>query len=272
MNIGIVGYGFVGKALDFGFNSSHSVLVHDKYQEGTLPLKEVLESSEVIFFCLPTPFHEDTLHIDLSIYDEVIKEASQLVSGKIFVIKSTVVPGTTQKYSELYPNNEYVFNPEFLTEVNANEDFVNASRIVVGGSGQALMNVVYLYRECSHFKYTRVLTMTPTEAEIVKYQANVTLATRVAISNYFYDICEELGADYSRVREGVILDDRIGPSHNTVTEERGFGGKCFIKDLAAIIGKGDDLGIDTSLPKEIFNYNLRIRKVEDWKDIPFVAS
>ena len=97
MNIGIVGRGFVGKALEFGFKDTHNLFIHDKFQKETLPLKEVLEGADVIFFCLPTPFDEETMHIDLEIYDEVIKEASSLVSNKLFVIKSTVIPETTRE-------------------------------------------------------------------------------------------------------------------------------------------------------------------------------
>jgi UDPglucose 6-dehydrogenase len=272
MNVGIVGRGFVGKALEFGFKDTHNLFIHDKFQKETLPLKEVLDKADTIFFCLPTPFDEKTMHIDLDIYDEVIKEASSIVSGKLFVIKSTVIPETTKNYHKLYPNNNYAFNPEFLTEKNANYDFINSNRIVLGGDHDALKTLEKLYRDCPFFEKTKIITMTATEAEIVKYQANVTLATRVAISNYFYDICQQTGCDYTAVREGVITDPRIGESHSTVTLERGFGGKCFVKDLAAIIGKGNDLGIDTRLVQEVFDYNGRIREDEDWKNIPGALS
>jgi len=272
MNVGIIGYGFVGKALDFGFKYTHKILIHDKYKKDTSSLEDVLKKSDIIFFCLPTPFNEETMHIDLNIYDEVIKEASELVNDKLFVIKSTVVPETTKRYQERYPNNNFAFNPEFLTEKNANFDFIHANRIVLGGSDGSVNILEKLYRECDFFKETKIIKMNTTEAEIVKYQANVILATRVAISNYFYDICKNTDSNYKNVREGVITDPRIGESHSTVTEERGFGGKCFTKDLAAIIGKGNDLNIDTKLVQEVFDYNKRIRKVEDWKDIPGATS
>jgi len=268
MNVGIIGHGFVGKALEYGFKNTHNIFIYDKFETDTLSLKEVLEKSSVIFFCLPTPFNEDTMHIDLSIYDETIEEASKLVSDKLFVIKSTVVPETTKNYQKKYPNNTYAFNPEFLTEQNSNVDFINSDRIVLGGNKESLKQLTKLYRACPHFKDTPIIEMTATEAEVVKYQANITLATRVVISNYFYDICQETGCDYSKVRKGVITDPRIGESHSTVTEARGFGGKCFTKDLAAIIGKGNDLNIDTGLVQEVFDYNNRIRTTEDWKDIP----
>ena len=137
MNVGIIGHEFVGKALEYGFQSSNEILIYDKFKKDSLPLEKVLNDADIIFFCLPTPFNEETMHIDLSIYDEVIKDASELVSNKLFVIKSTVVPETTRNYQEKYPNNNFAFNPEFLTEKNANEDFVNANRIVLGGDTKA---------------------------------------------------------------------------------------------------------------------------------------
>jgi UDPglucose 6-dehydrogenase len=272
MSIGIVGHGFVGKAVEFGFGNTYDILINDKFKPELSSLKEVLENCKVTYFCLPTPFDDESMHIDLAIYDEVIKEASELVSGKIFVIKSTVVPGTTQDYQERYPNNHFVFNPEFLTEKNFKQDFINTKRIVLGGEQKYVDVVKDVYRKNPHFKKTPIITMNATEAEIVKYQANVILATRVAISNYFYDICQATGSNYEAVREGVITDVRIGSSHSSVTEDRGFGGKCFVKDLAAIIGKGNDLGVDTKLPQEVFDYNNRIRKNKDWEEIPGATS
>jgi UDPglucose 6-dehydrogenase len=268
MNIGIVGHGFVGKALDYGFKDTHNILVNDKFHKESTDLKVVLEESDVIFFCLPTPFDEETMHIDLDIYDRVIKEASELISGKLFCIKSTVVPETTKHYQELYPNNNFSFNPEFLTEANSNEDFVNSERIVLGGDEDALKTLTEVYRACPAFTNTPIVTMSATEAEMVKYMANITLATRVAVANTFYDLCQDTNCDYENVRAGIITDSRIGPSHNTVTEDRGFGGKCFPKDLAAIIGKGNDLGTDVTILQEIFDYNNRIRENQDWREIP----
>ena len=267
MKIGIIGYGFVGKALEYGFKDTHRILINDKYQENTIPLDVVLKESDVIFFCLPTPFDEETMHIDLEIYDRVIKEASELISNKLFCIKSTVVPETTKKYQELYPNNNFSFNPEFLTEANSNEDFVNSERIVLGGNEDALKTLTEVYRACPAFTNTPIITMNTTEAEMVKYMANITLATRVAVANTFYDLCQDTDSDYEKVRAGIITDSRIGPSHNTVTKDRGFGGKCFPKDLAAIIGKGNDLGTDVTILQEIFDYNNRIRENQDWKNI-----
>jgi UDPglucose 6-dehydrogenase len=219
---------------------------------------------------LPTPFFEDILKIDLSIYNEALAEICPKVAGtgKILVIKSTVAPGTTRDYAELYPDVHFCFNPEFLTEANYLFDFVNTERIIVGAENDWVsQSVIMLYRSMPHFRETTILQMSTTAAEIVKYQCNAILATRVAVSNVFYDICQEEGVSYEDVKKGVELDERIGSSHISVTSERGFGGKCFPKDLGAVIGKSKEIGVDCKLLEEVYEYNNRIRKVKDWHEI-----
>jgi len=273
-NIGIVGHGFVGKAVEYGFKGCHDVghnlYIYDKYKTPNKPLQPLLDNCNVIFMCLPTPFNEDKLEIDLTIYDDMIDSVCSEISGegKIVVIKSTVVPGTTEDYSRRYPDVPFVFNPEFLTEANYLQDFVNTERIVIGGDNDwAVQTIIMLYRSMPYFVDTPILKMSLTAAEVVKYQCNVLLATRVAVSNVFYDICEDLGVQYDDVKKGVELDKRIGSSHISVSSERGFGGKCFPKDLGAIIGRCRDLGVDGKLLEEVFVYNERIRKIKDWKEI-----
>ena len=109
--------------------------------------------------------------------------------------------------------------------------------------------------------------MSTVAAEIVKYQSNVMLASKVALANVFYDLCKAENVNYDDVKKAVALDKRIGSSHLDVTTERGFGGKCFPKDLGAIIGCCKELGVDCKLLEEIHAYNLRIRKVRDWHEI-----
>ncbi len=274
--IGIIGYGFVGKAVEYGFNGydkekghqpKHKVMVYDKYKNLD-KLEDVLEQSEIIFMALPTPYNEDTLEMDLSIFDNMMEEICPKIAnkGKIIVIKSTVVPGTTKNYSKKYPDVPFAFNPEFLTEENYLQDFVNTDRIVIGAENDWIsQKVIDLYRTC--FPSTKILKMSTTAAEIVKYQCNVLLATRVAVSNIFYDICAAEQVNYEDVKKAVSMDKRIGNSHIGVTTERGFGGKCFPKDLGAIIGRSRALDVDCKLLEEVNDYNLRIRKVLDWHEI-----
>ena len=274
--IGIIGYGFVGKAVAYGFlghdqergfEPKHTLAVYDKYKDSD-PLEAVIDKSEFLFLCLPTPYDESTLKIDLSIYDEFMKEAAPRLSGtgKIVIIKSTVVPGTTQRYSDQYPEIHFCFNPEFLTEVNYLQDFVNTERIIVGANIDWIgQRVIDLYRTC--FPSTPILRLASTAAEIVKYQCNITLATRVALANVFYDVCRAEGVNYNDVKRAVAMDSRIGESHLNVSSERGFGGKCFPKDLGAAIGRCRELGVDAELLQAVNDYNLRVRSVRDWQEI-----
>jgi UDPglucose 6-dehydrogenase len=274
--IGIIGYGYVGTAVGYGFRGwdeergrrpKHELRVFDKFKKSD-PLERVLEESDHIFVCLPTPFDERALRIDLTILDRAMEQICPRVAnqGKIVVLKSTVVPGTTRRYNEMYPGVPFAFNPEFLTEANYLRDFVNAERIVIGADNDwTAQSLIDLYRSC--FSSTPILKLSATAAEIVKYQCNITLATRVAVANVFYDLCQAQGVNYEDVRKAVSMDSRIGESHLSVTSERGFGGKCFPKDLGAIIGRCRELGVDARPLEEVFHYNLRIRRVRDWEEI-----
>ena len=173
---------------------------------------------------MPTPYKND--RIDLSIMDDCMEEIASLASGtdKIIVIKSSVVPGTTRNYSKQYGDCNFCFNPEFLTEANYLQDFVNADRIVVGADGDhTSLRVTALYRE--RFPTTPLYQTDLTTAEMVKYMANCFLATKVLFANEMFDLCRSLGIQYDEVKKLVVADPRIGPTHLDVTSVRGFGGK-----------------------------------------------
>ena len=276
--IGIIGYGYVGRSIEYGFvdydrqrgfEPKHKVLIYDKYKKSTaLSLSEVLKQSEFIFVCLPTPYDEENMRTDLSICNEVIKQICPQIAGlgKVVVIKSTVIPGTTRSYAKMYPEVSFAMNPEFLTEATYLQDFISPDRIIIGADNDWIaQKVTDLYRTC--FPATTIVRLSTVAAEIVKYQSNVFLATKVALSNIFFDICKALNVNYDDVKKAVALDKRIGPSHLEVTSERGFGGKCLPKDLGAIIGSCREMGVDARVLEEVHAYNLRIRKIRDWHEI-----
>jgi len=282
MNLGIIGHGFVGKAVEYGFQGHykksamrcpHKILVYDKYEksENSTSLLGTVNCSDILFICLPTPFDDMAMTMDLSVCENVLAEMAPMIArkDKIVVIKSTVTPGTTVKWAAQYPDIIFVFNPEFLTEANANLDFVNTDRIVLGVRGtKPAGRMTALYRSCPWFEHTPICMTTLTGAEIVKYHSNITLAIKVSVANVIYDMCVAQGVEYESVQTIVGLDKRIGPSHLGVTEERGWGGKCFPKDLGAFIGHCRSVGVDAKLLEELFAYNLRIRKTHDWFEIP----
>lgn len=268
--VGVVGFGYVGKAVKYGFESKNEVLVHDKYL-ASLPLAKVVKKSQIIFVAVPTPMDTAYQKIDLSIVEQVVgdivKLAKKFKKRPIIVIKSTIIPGTTRRLGEKFKYKEIAFNPEFLTEANYLDDFVNADRIVVGGDVDWVrQRVVDLYRES--FPRTKIFQTDPVTAEMVKYMANTYLSTKVIFANEMFDLCEKLGIKYEEAKKMVVADHRIFDSHLDITTQRGFGGKCFPKDTVALLGMANDLGVDLSVLKAAWQKNLKIRKVRDWEDIP----
>lgn len=269
--IGIVGYGIVGQAVEYGFKGE-KIFIYDKFKH-YLTLEEVCKNSEFIFICVPTPIMEDGSGIDLSIVEENVDEIAKFIAGtdKIIVIKSTSVPGTTERLAKKYPDVNFAFNPEFLTEANFLEDFVHSDRCVVASLDDLTSRrLVSLYKK--HFPTMPVYQTDPTTAEMVKYMANCYLAVKVTFANEMFDLCEKLGIKYEEVKKLVVADHRIFDSHLDVTTVRGFGGKCFPKDMMALIGLADKLGVDTELLDTAWAKNLKIRKVKDWEEIPFAVT
>lgn len=276
IKIGIVGYGFVGQAVANGFKAASegkdTIAWYDKYKEGN-SFEEVINDNEFIFVCLPTPMKQDETGIELSIFEEMIPKITSLTDNtdKIIIIKSTVTPGTTAKYAKKFPNSKFCFSPEFLTEANFLDDFINAERTVLGADNDlVLRRVAVIFKQ--RFPKTQIFLTDPTTAETVKYFANAYLSLKVTFANYFYDYCQKLGIKYEEVKKMAATDHRIGDYHLEVTTNRGFGGKCFPKDLVAIMGEFKKLGVDDSLLETMWEYNKKIRKVHDWEEIPFAVS
>lgn len=272
--IGIVGYGFVGKAVEYGFKEGNEIYIYDKFQK-TLSLDEVVKKADVIFVGVPTPMTKEYKKIDLSIVEdvtaEIVKLARKYKAEPIIVLKSTIVPGTTRRLSKKNKYPKMAFNPEFLTEANYLEDFVHADRVVVGADNNEVKQwVVDLYR--ATFPKTPIFETDPTTAEVVKYMANTYLATKVIFANEMFDLCEKLGVNYDEMKKMVVADHRIYDSHLGITATRGFGQKCFPKDTVALLGLAKELGVELSVIETAWKKNLKIRKVRDWEQIEGAVS
>jgi len=280
VNIGVVGNGFVGSALVSGF-SLHvdNILIYDRdSKRSTHSLEQIVRDCSVIFVSVPTPMFESG-ECDLSIVYSVVSdyhsirnclEQSDRISNQVIVIRSTIVPGTMKKLSEKYPDVKFVFNPEFLTERRARLDFINASRIVLGGNDEeALSTVERIYR--IRFPYIPIIKTDFSTAQLIKYMANCFFATKVSFMNEMYQVCLASGGDWDTAVKGLMLDGRIGNSHIDVPGhdgDLGFGGKCFPKDINAMIKRCEELGVEPSVLKGVWNKNKQVRKNLDWYDIP----
>ena len=276
-NIGIIGHGFVGTAIVHGFSLHADIKIYDKDStKSTHTINEVVNDSDFVFIGVPTPMTNVAGgEIDLSIMDSVMQEINEIYEGSdtIFIIKSTVVPGTVEKYIELYPNLEIVFNPEFLTERAARLDFINSARIVIGGAPSACDKVESLYRD--RFPYTKIIKTNPATAQFIKYMANCFFATKVAFMNEMRQAADLLGCDWNTAMDGFISDGRIGNSHLDVPGhdgQMGFGGKCFPKDLNAFISLFDSLGAEPTVMRAAWEKNLEVRESWDWELIEGAVS
>lgn len=273
MKIGIIGNGFVGSAIMHGFILHvDDIMIYDKNpKRSTHTLDELVQQANIIFVCVPTPMFESG-ECDLSIVKSVVDDLSSYegIEQKTIVIKSTVVPGTTEDLAKSYPHMNFVFNPEFLTERKARLDFINTSRIVLGSNKpEANDRVEELYRV--RFPYTRVIKTDFGTAQLIKYMANCFFATKVSFMNEMYQLCEAIEGDWNKALEGFITDGRIGNSHVDVPGhdgDFGFGGKCFPKDLNAMIKRAEELGVSPDVMKGAWKKNKEVRKDLDWYDIP----
>jgi nucleotide sugar dehydrogenase len=278
-DVGIIGAGFVGTAVETGLQNVANVKIYDKFKD-TESLFSVVEGSQIIFLCLPTPMSEDG-SCDTSILEDVVEQINNIAKDKILVIKSTVPPGTTQRIANRYVDQHFFFNPEFLTEKRFIEDFLEQSRIVIGSTKQSLehmMVVTNLYVEFvkwqtktyPHKPVARFFYCKSEEAEMAKYMANCFLATKVIFCNEMKQICDKAKIDYNEARKVFHTDSRIGPSHTQVPGpdgKHGFGGPCFSKDTNALIAFAYSVGADPLVLEAGWTQNLLLREEYEWENL-----
>jgi len=263
--VGIIGKGFVGGAMYENFKNVFNTLVWDtdETKRTVATFREFVETSDIIFVCVPTPMRVSG-ECDVSIVSSVIDDVAQIDRRKYVVIKSTVTPGTTSRLaSDL--NMTIGFNPEFLTEANAHNDFRTQSLIVIGADDPGLATVMtQLYYEFNSAvdNVAHVIQRTTKEAELFKYLANSFLATKVIFANEFKILCDKVDVDYGRIAELAVLDKRLGHTHWRVPGpdgQYGFGGSCFPKDTSALLAYADEIGTALWMLTEATYINEEIR-------------
>ena len=271
--IGIIGNGFVGSAVRYGFSPNvgvdADVKVYDKNpNKSTHTLEEVVTESDVIFLSVPTPSNQDG-SMNLDIVDSALTDISKYNFDGIILLRSTVVPGSTKKLKDKYSNLRIVFNPEFLTERSANFDFINQSRFILGGSSDDVIEVSELFRERFGSSLSIVQTNYET-AELIKYMTNTFFATKISFLNDMKILADKCGVIWEDAVEGFVRDGRIGHSHLNVPGhdgKYGFGGSCFPKDIQALINFGESLGVNMRVLKSAWETNLKVRPERDWEEL-----
>ena len=265
MQIGIVGQGFVGTAVNEGLKQHFQIETFDIAKDSTCKsIDELAIKSDVIFVCLPTPMKENG-KCYLGILEEVLSDLDYINRCKTIVVKSTIPPGSTEKFNKIYKNINIVFNPEFLTEANSVEDFKNQNRIIIGGPRPATTKVKRIFDKA--FPKVPIIKTGSTTAEMVKYFLNSFLATKVSFANEMYQICEGLNIDYDKVTEYAKYDERLGKSHLNVPGpdgDFGYGGHCFPKDVRALIQVAQELDI-IPMVEGITKYVIQIRDKDEIK-------
>ncbi len=270
--IGIVGNGFVGSAVRYGFSPNvgcdAEVKVYDKDSNKSTDTLSDVTKSDIIFLSVPTPSNLDgTMNID--IVDKALSDIDEHGTNAVILLRSTVVPGTTNKLQGKYPNLRLVFNPEFLTERSANFDFINQDRVILGGDINDVEVAESLFK--SRFGSTISILKTNYEtAELIKYMTNTFFATKISFLNDMKLIADKSGVIWKDAIDGFIRDGRVGHSHLDVPGhdgKYGFGGSCFPKDIQALINFGKGLGIEMSVLKGAWKTNLKVRPEKDWENL-----
>tara|TARA_R110000851_G_scaffold9875_5_gene36328 strand:+ start:1026 stop:1904 length:879 start_codon:yes stop_codon:yes gene_type:complete len=273
MKIGIIGKGFVGSAVEFGFSAQTGcdaeIKVYDKDpSKSTHSLEETVNNSDFVFVSVPTPSNLDgSIHI--GILESVLSDINNVYNnGAVILIRSTVVPGTTRKLQEKF-NLPIVFNPEFLTERSAKFDFINQARFILGGEKDDTTKVKDLYQ--SRFGHTGAFIETNFEtAELIKYMNNCFFATKVSFMNEMKLVADKCGVDWETATDGFVSDGRIGHTHLAVPGpdgKMGFGGSCFPKDVQAMITFGKELGMDLNTLQGAWTTNCNVRPEKDWEKL-----
>jgi len=281
MKIGVIGRGFVGGSIEKFVNEHHgySVLsydVKDEHRDMNTTYDRMVRECDFIYVCVPTPMDSDG-----KCYTEIVRLCLKLLSfyarerrrQTVVLIKSTMVPETSVKLQEDFPNLVIVTNPEFLTERTAYEDLVNADYHVLGVGDFIPANVYIRLRQFHKdlWPNSTINFMSNTEAEMVKYMTNSFYSYKVTFANHMYQLCQAMGLDYEQFIKGAINSDpRLGELHWNVPGpdgQLGFGGKCFPKDFNGMIKLFERNDVECDILKSVWEYNLKIREDNDWDRI-----
>tara|TARA_B100000925_G_scaffold203631_1_gene154574 strand:+ start:324 stop:1160 length:837 start_codon:yes stop_codon:yes gene_type:complete len=261
--VGVIGNGFVGEAISFAFSSVSDLYVYDTDPLKSLDDLESVHNCDFVFICVPTPMFEDGSQ-DLSYVESTFEKAT---SKPVYILKSTVLPGTTETLSEKYSNIKIIFSPEFLTERTAKLDMLTQSRIILGGDLNLIKKVKTLFSQ--RFKNKNIIQTDSKTAELIKYMNNTFFATKVSIMNEFKVLCDKIGANWEDALNGFVSDGRIGDSHLNVPGhdgKLGYGGTCFPKDVNAILSFSKKHNIQLNTISGGWKTNLKVRVEKDWEE------
>ncbi len=290
IKIGFIGQGWIGKNYADDFEKRGYKVVRYALEEPYKKNKELIKDCDIVFTAVPTPSTPEGF--DSSILHDAVQNVGE---GKIVVIKSTLLPGTTEDIQKENPNIFVFHSPEFLTEATASYDAANPSRNIVGmpienDEYQEKAKLIISVLPKAKFE----LICTSREAELIKYGGNNWFYFKVIFINMLYDLAVKNNCRWEIIRDAMAGDPRIGsthlnPVHNSGEKGgdvqgklkfnelhlepihksgRGAGGHCFIKDFAAFKEMyekqvGDKLGVDLLKAMEAKNIDLLLNSEKD---------
>jgi UDPglucose 6-dehydrogenase len=280
MRIALIGYGIVGESIENALKSSvDCFLVDPKLSETKI---KDLNRVELVFVSVPTPYNLKEDRFDSSILNQVISDLASYDINCPVIIKSAVPPRVVKNYIDIHKNLDIVVSPEYLTEKNHLEDFIDSKVMVLGGNTSSCNKIIDFFKNHTKINSNCVYGIcTSEEAALIKYMENSFLATKNTFLNQYkqyYDRYFKVNNDDSKFNDLMKLfhlDTRMGdvyfkkrdytiPGHDG---DIGYGGKCLPKDVKTIIQEGKNIGFDFDLLSRVDSYNDKIRKNKDWLTI-----
>jgi len=273
MKIGIIGNGFVGKATNILENKDVELVVYDIDPKLCRPIGTTLEEickTDILFISVPTPMNKDgSCHI--GILESVVNNIKKYVdlNENLVVIRSTVPPNTCSKL------NCY-FMPEFLTEKNFENDFINNKDWIFGLKNteqdivfkEKITDLINFSFNNKKINYNNIHFVTNEEAEMIKLFRNNFLSVKVSFCNEIEEFCSKSNINYENVRKLAVLDSRIGESHTKVPGhdgKRGYGGTCFPKDTNNLKFEMEKIKMESFIIKNTVIRNEEVdRSEKDW--------
>ena len=260
LKLGISGLGFVGNSMLESFlEKKVNVIGYDKYKNIGVDLFKDLLNVDIIFLALPTKFDENTQTYDIS---EIIDSCEFLNSEKyngLVVIKSTVIPGTTEKLSNKFQNLNLIHNPEFLSAKTAFEDFHNQKHIVLGITEKCNCEKYLLLKNFYSSNYKCLISECKSnESETMKCFANSFYAVKIQFFTEMYLTCKSNGSNFDEVKNMMLKNGWINPMHTNVPGSDGkisYGGYCFPKDTKAL----NNYMKENKIPNSVLNSTINER-------------
>jgi len=274
MKIGIIGNGFVGSATALLECIDISIIIHDINPNLCKPMNTTLNdicNCDLIFISVPTPMNKDgSCHTN--ILESVVHNISQIKStNELLLINRCTVPVNITNELNCY------YMPEFLTEKNFKNDFINNPEWIFGLKNspmdiifkEKITELIKLAYKNKCINSNKIHFVDNNEAEMIKLFRNTFLSTKISFCNEIYQFCQSQNISYENVRKLATNDPRIGSSHTNVPGHDGcfgYGGTCFPKDTNSLYFQMKEKNLDSYIIKATVERNEIVdRQEHDWK-------